>query len=777
MRLPLGALETGILTMKVGMQTMQSTLGAFTGHQRSPMLAEPPVNGPQDIDAAISHFVNNLLRIGRLTRPDAAAVTEAMQRAARAAQSSFGFVNLTDPRNLMLPLEAALSTGTLMAEMALRGIAAIDLIPMERMPRFIADATEMFSEVGIFTSVQYPSLIEQHKRQLARNPNDHATRAELGRTYLKCALYEQAVRELEIAAKDPATRAMAMHEAAVAQYRAGRYRQGVEAAAESMQADPTNERVRFWLWLCAHTIGGYPESVPAAHRMEQRTGNAPTRLRYEDITVRAGLDKTSAGRGTAIIDYNNDGYLDVVIAAAQAGVNLYRNNGDGTFTDVSVSSGLDQCTNGFAITAADYDNDGFVDLFVTRLGFYAGDVNLYHNNGDGTFTDVTEQAGLKFWGPVFGTSWVDYDCDGHLDLLITSNLGGVFDRHLPNRLFHNNGNGTFTEVSAAAGLSSAAPTIGSCWGDYNNDGYPDLFISSGIGQPQLFRNNGNGTFTDVTSAAGLDGKLIGSICHFCDYDNDGWLDIVQFAWSDHEDAIYTMQHGEAPASASVTRILHNNRDGTFTARGRELGLVEGWGSMSGNIADLNNDGRLDIILGNGSPRMDRVEPLVILENDHGLYRNVTFTAGLPFAGKSHGVNAADLFGDGRMSVLVAAGGAYPGELLTSTLYCPTERLGNYLNVRLQGTKSNRSAIGARITLRAGGGLQMREVSGGTNFGCLPLEQHFGLAELTQVDSLEVRWPSGLVQHFANPPVNDTIQIVEGAEGWQRVYEAREKDGL
>src|SRR5262249_14369884 len=150
--------------------------------------------------------------------------------------------------------------------------------------------------------------------------------------------------------------------------------------------------------------------------------------------------------------------------------------------------------------------------------------------------------------------------------------------------------------------------------------------------------------------------------------------------------------GAAPEDAPVTRIWHNNRNGTFTPRDREVGIVGAWGTMSGNCADLNNDGHLDFLLGNGSPRMDRLEPLVLLENDGHRFHNTTFTAGLPFIGKSPGTNAADLFGDGRMCIIIAAGGAYPGDLLTTNVYQPSERLGNYLNIRVQGVKSNRSAI-------------------------------------------------------------------------------------
>src|SRR5262249_31014382 len=189
-------------------------------------------------------------------------------------------------------------------------------------------------------------------------------------------------------------------------------------------------------------------------------------VQLEAIAARIGLDKTSGGRGMAVFDYNNDGRLDVVIACAHGGCNLYRNNGDGSFTDVFIESGLDTAINAFIITIGDYNNDGYDELFITRLWFYGGEGQLFPNNGDGTFTDVTTQAGLKMWGPAFSASWVDYDLDGKLDLFVANNIGGIFDRKTPNRLFHNKGDGTFVEVTRAAGLATMWPTIGSAWGDY-----------------------------------------------------------------------------------------------------------------------------------------------------------------------------------------------------------------------------------------------------------------------------------------------------------------------
>ena len=770
LRISASFVEAGLTVMNSGVRTMQTGIEKLAGQKSDPGTGAPPVNGPECLDSAFSDFANRLVRIGRMTPLEPGEVVKSMGEVVQSARKSFGYLDLSSPRALLLPLAVPLSLGGMFGEAMLRAIAVSSVIKPSRMPRFVDQVAEMFSDIGVFAGVEYGKLIERYRRRLMERPDDNATRLELGHVYVKCGLHDEAVRELDIAVKNPATRALALHERAVAHYRAGRFEQAVSDGTAAMVANPGNERARAWLWLSSRSLGGYPESVPQEYRMEMKAGYEPTSIRYEDIAAKIGLDKTSAGRGTAVFDYNNDGLLDIVITAAHAGCNLYRNNGDGTFTDVSIDSGLDKCVNGFVVAAGDYDNDGFVDLFVTRSGFYVGNTTLYHNNGDGTFTDVSARAGIETWGPGFTASWVDYDCDGYLDLFIAHNLGGLLDRRVPNRLFHNNGDGTFTDVTKESGLGgSVFPTIGSAWGDYDNDGRPDLFISSGLGRPQLYRNNGDGTFAEVGVKAGLAELVIGSTCFWCDYDNDGWLDIVQFVWSDHEDVVYTMKTGHAPEGGGVCRVFHNNRDGTFSKRDRELGFDGCWGTMSGNFGDLNNDGYLDILLGNGSPRMDRLEPLILLENDGRKFHNVTFSAGLPFVGKSHGTNCADLFGDGRLSVLVAAGGAYPGDLLTSSVYCPKERGGNYLNVRLTGTKSNRDAIGARLTLISGDARQTREVGGGTNFGCLPCEQHFGLADRTQVEALEIRWPSGLRQRVENPPVNDTIRVTEGRADWESVY--------
>jgi tetratricopeptide (TPR) repeat protein len=766
--LPASLIEAGLITVQSALGAAQKTVEKISGQTRQPA-RDVPVDGPGDIDTAVSDFANRVARILRYTPLDVSEIPGASSAIVAAARRAFSYVNLRDPHQLGFPAQLAISVGTLMTQSALRGLAAWEVMGPSRIPLLARDFVEMFTEFPVYIGLEYREAMERARARLVAAPDDNKTRFELGQMLVKCGRYTEAEKELVRVPSNSYFYDAAIYEAAVALYRAGQFESAARASVEALNANPQNERARMWLWLTAQKLGGYPDYATAAHRMEVRAGYDKPKVEFEDIANKIGLDKTAANRGTAIFDYDNDGYLDIAIATAHGGISLFHNNGDGTFTDVSVGSGLDGCVEAFGITVGDYNNDGYADIFVTRFGFYAGHGHLYRNNGNGTFTDVTQQAGLSVWGPGFAASWVDYDNDGLLDLYIPNNMGSLFERKIPNRLFHNNGDGTFTEVTEQSGLGTMWPSIGGAWADYNNDGRQGLFVSNGIGRSQLYRNNGDGTFTDVSQEAGVDGLLFGSPVFWWDYDNDGWLDIFQCSWSDHEDVIYTMRHNEGPPDGSPMRIYHNNRNGTFTQVNRAVGITGCYGTMSANFGDFNNDGLLDLVLGNGSPKMDRVEPPTILENHDGIFHNTTFSSGLPLTGKSHGVNLADLFGDGRLSVIIAAGGAYPADLLTTNVYYPKTLAGNYLNVRLTGIISNRSAIGARVALEAGGRKQFRQVSGGSNFGCLPFEQHFGLAEVTKVEALEVRWPSGLVQRFEDLPINKTLQFTEGQPSWVEVY--------
>ncbi len=765
--------ETGWSLMDTMLRSAQSVVGALAGEEPAKPSSEPPLQGPPNLDEAAADFGNRLALLAMMTPFTRDVLSDSWKHILDAAIKSFGGIEPKGLRQWMaLPFQLPLSFGNMFSQVGLRGLHAYYTVGLKDVAELALYGLQVFTDAEIYTTLQYNEHLSQLAEQVRLAPSDARMRFLLGDTYIKLGRYIEASQELAEAAKDPAIRPAALQQSSVANYYAGNFSQASRDGAASLALEPSNDKTRFWLWQAAQKLGGYPSEVPEALRMELKVGYHPTKVQFENIATQIGLDKTSGGRGTAVFDLDGDGYLDVVVASNHGGISVYRNNGDGTFRDASVGSGLEHCYDTFAIGVGDYNNDGWDDLYITRLGFYPGESQLFRNNGDGTFTDVSKEAGVGNWGAVFTAVWADYDCDGRLDLFISGNQGKLFEPNLSNHLFHNNGDGTFADVTKQAGISAVSPTIGCSWGDYNNDGYPDLFLSSAIGRAQLYRNNGDGTFTDVSREAGIDEISLGFISLWCDYDNDGWLDLVQFVWSPEDDMLHTLIHGKGPANGHPLRVFHNNRDGTFTLKSEELGFDECWGTMCGNMGDFNNDGYMDMLLGNGAPPMDRTEPPILYEYDGvGKFHNVTFAAGLPFTGKGHGANMADLFGDGRLSLIIADGGMYPGDMLATSVFQPKTLPGNYLNVRLTGTTSNRNAIGARLKLEAGGRSQYRLVSGGSGFGCMPFEQHFGLGDIGQIDSLEIVWPSGLKQRFENLPVNNSIKIVEGDSVWEEIYRA------
>jgi hypothetical protein len=762
-------MENGLMGMDALLRRVQSVVDQLAGQTTTTKWREAPVEGPVDIEDATADLANRLMRLALASNRDA---VDKCWQALDATLRSLPRNSLASlPHWFALPFQLPLAVGSLTVQEIMRTFGSLPAIRPELWGDFLTFTVDLFSDLPVYFTLQYGAELERYQQYLQQHPNDAWAHLQFGRTFMKCGLFQEAVNQLEVAARDPRVQRRAHYESLVANYRLGAYAHAIRHGVTCLEAEPTDERARYWLWLAAQKAGGYPDTVRQDLRMEVVAGFHPTAVQLEEVATEIGLDKTCGGRGTAVFDSNGDGTLDVVIAGAHAGCSLYRNNGDGTFTDISTGSGLDRCVYSFGLAVGDYDNNGLPDLFVSGLGFFDGQGMLMRNNGDGTFTDVTKEAGLGMWGPAFTATWVDYDGDGYLDLFVVNTLGGLFNRKTPNRLYHNNGDGTFTDVTAEAGLQTVWPTIGTTWGDFSNNGRPDLFISN-AGPAQLFRNNGDGTFTDVSRAAGIDAPAISFVCVCCDIDDDGWLDIVQFTWSRPQDAIYTLRTGQGPEGSSPLRVFRNNRDGTFTDIAPQRGLTGCWGTMSGTVGDFNNDGYLDILLGNGDPSIDRTEAAILLENDGRQFHNVTFAAGMPFTGKGHGSNMADLAGDGRLHLIVANGGFYPGDLLTTTVHRPKRLPGNYLNVRLVGTRSNRDAIGARLTLRASGRTQHRLVSGGTGFGCLPYEQHFGLGTATQIEGLEIRWPSGHVQRLEQLPHNQSVRIVEGQAGWEAVYPNR-----
>ena len=486
------------------------------------------------------------------------------------------------------------------------------------------------------------------------------------------------------------------------------------------------------------------------------------------------------GSGCAWLDYNNDGLMDLYVVSgrnldgitnhsAADGVgstnHLYRNNGDGTFTDVTAAAGVGGKGFGMGVTAGDFDNDGNEDLYITNYD----SAILYHNNGNGTFTDVTAKAGVENRHFGVGTAFLDYDRDGHLDIFVGNYL--KFDPtyrryysadHYPgpldydpesNRLLHNNGDGTFTDVSRQSGIGAApGRAMGVTTGDFDNDGYPDIYVANDTMPSFLYHNNRNGTFTniavEVNVAYGQNGEATSSMGPiFGDYDNDGWQDLFV-------------------SDARYHRLFHNpgQPDGVFIDTTDEAGVssVSGqytaWGD---GFFDFDNDGWKDLFVVNGGLTwLIPMESSLLRNNGNGTFSDISTEAGKFFEHRivSRGACFADYDNDGYVDAFIVTLGG-EGILLHNTP--PAGKRNHWLTVRLVGTESNRDGYGASVEAFAGDTHQVVQAVSETGY----LSQsdprpHFGLGQHAEVDKLIIRWPSGIVQTLEHVKADQILTVKE-----------------
>jgi enediyne biosynthesis protein E4 len=574
----------------------------------------------------------------------------------------------------------------------------------------------------------------------------------------------------------------------------------------------------------------FQRSSAASGKSENNSGHAAG-FYFTDVAAQAGLGEAinvyggltqkrwlleEIGCGVALFDYDNDGWLDIFLVNGtrfkdispqhQPANFLFHNNRDGSFTNVTEKAGLLRSGWGQGCCVGDYDNDGCEDLVVT----YWGGIVLYHNNGDGTFTDVTQKVGLVQNGPTprwnTGCCFLDYDRDGHLDLFVANYVN--FDPRLApqpgqnqycryyglsvgcgpqglsggtNILYHNRGDGTFEDVSERSGVSTprglVAPTfvndqwipagsygLGVCAADFDNDGWPDIYVACDSVPSRFYHNNQDGTFEEVGTQIGCalneNGTPQGGMgVGVGDYDCDGWLDIVKTNYSDQ-----------------TANLYHNNGDGTFYDAVFQAGLgvntkYLGWGV---GLFDFDNDGWADIFMSNGHvfPEVDSRRLHVTFKQRKILYKNlggrfldVTSNSG-PAVTQPHssrGTAFGDFDNDGDVDIAVINMNEGP-----SLLRNDCRLRNNWLKVKCVGTKSNRSAIGARVRVVTGRHSQINEVMSGSSYMSQnDFRLHFGLGQATQADLVEVRWPLGLTESFRNVAANQLIVMQEGKGITQR----------
>ena len=572
-----------------------------------------------------------------------------------------------------------------------------------------------------------------------------------------------------------------LHQSAVHSKKRGA--QGAIRELTALLTKDTNDAESRWLINIAYMqLGLYPDEVPknwlipaSLFNSEQEIGDFP------DFAPMAGLDVTGHAGGVIMEDFDGDGLLDVMISSSgpRDQLRLFHNNGDGTFADVTEQAGLMGEVGGLNLIVTDYNNDGHPDVLVLRGGWWNkfGEypMSLLRNNGDGTFDDVTEAAGLMSLHPTQTAAWADFDNDGYLDLFV-GHESSKDDPH-PSQLFHNNGDGTFTEIGKKSGLSELGFVKGVAWGDYNLDGRPDLYVSVMGGKNHLFRNDGPSSakgepvtswrFTDVAASAGVDTQRNSFATWFFDYDNDGWPDIFVAGYSTESVAdVGAFEMGKA-VKAEKPRLYHNNHDGTFSDVTQAVHLDRAILVMGANFGDLDNDGFLDIYLGTGESSYQALLPNRMFRNDKGQrFLDVTTSGGFGNLQKGHGVAFGDLENTGNEDVFEEMGGALPGDTYHSMLYHNPGHGNHWLTLRLEGVKTNRAAFGARIcvTVESQGAERQiyRTVGYGSSFGGNPLEQHIGLGDATIAKLIKIEWPSsGLTQRFAEVKTDQTFRLREG----------------
>ncbi len=548
---------------------------------------------------------------------------------------------------------------------------------------------------------------------------------------------------------------------------------------------PDNLAARWLLNIAAMTVGDYPGKVPSRWVIPPSTFNSEYDIkRFVDVAGPAGLAVNELSGGSATEDFDGDGLLDVIVTSIglRDQMHFFRNNGDGTFGDRTREAGLIGLTGGLNVVTGDFNNDGFVDVLVLRGGWMRDKGrypnSLLKNNGDGTFEDVTEAAGVLSFHPTQTAAWFDFDGDGWLDLFI-GNESSPGARNHPCELYRNNRNGTFTEMAQAAGVSTRAYVKGVAAGDFNNDGRPDLYLSIKGRANILFRNDGPDTnggwrFIDVSAAAGVQMPMESFPTWFFDYDNDGWEDLFVGGYQITDVGDIAADYLGLPSKGTRAKLYRNRGDGTFADVTGAAHLDHVLQAMGCNFGDLDNDGWLDFYLGTGDPDLLTIVPNRMFRNAEGrFFQDVTTSGGFGNLQKGHGVSFADLDNDGDQDVHEDMGGAVSSDVYPNVLFVNPGHGNHWLKLQLVGVKANRAAMGARIKVTvkrpAGDRVIYRTVNTGGSFGCNPLRQEIGLGDATAITSVEIRWPgSGTVQTLGGLELDKYYRIREDAKMPERL---------
>ena len=512
-----------------------------------------------------------------------------------------------------------------------------------------------------------------------------------------------------------------------------------------------NEYVYRWLLNLAYMIKGeYPDGVPSKWLIPQlMPSDSISFPEFPEIAIETGLDHISLAGGSIVEDFNQDGFYDIIASSwgVDNQIQYFKNSGDGRFVNLTKNANLMDITGGLNIVHGDYNNDGLADLFILRGGWFGEDGqhpnSLLKNNGDDSFTDVTIAANIYSERPTQTASWGDFNNDGWIDIFVGNE--SAEGTYYPSELFRNNGDGTFTEIAQSVGLNIIGFVKGAVWGDINNDGLLDLYVSR-LGESNLlFENSGpekNWLFKEIASQAGVTEPLNSFPVWFWDYNNDGWEDIWVSGYEASSGDV-AMDYLGLKHSGESPRLYQNNKDGTFIDVTKQTNMDHPLLTMGSNFGDLNHDGFLDFYAGTGDPDYRSIQPNRMFLNKNGLsFDDVTFQGRFGHLQKGHGVSFADLDKDGDQDVHAVMGGAYEGSAYQNVLFENPGGWGNHwIGLSLRGGETNKLAIGARIEVVLTNETSIhRTVSSGGSFGGNPLNQMIGLGKNKKIKEVKIYWP-------------------------------------
>lgn len=546
------------------------------------------------------------------------------------------------------------------------------------------------------------------------------------------------------------------------------------------EADPADTRSAWLINVACMTLGTYPDAVPAAVRVDPGTWKSDQAFtRFLDVAPDLGINRTSLTGAAAIEDFDGDGLLDLLTCEwdSRVPINFLRNTGKGGFEEFTREAGLEGILGGINLIPADYDNDGDMDLFVAR-GAWWGELgkhpnSLLQNMGAGRFADVSYLAGVAGEGldlPCQSAAWADVDNDGLLDLYAATEP--TAQQAARSQLFANGGGGRFHDIAEAAGVLNERNAKGCAFGDVDGDGLADLYVSNFMEKNRLYINLGERKFEDVAEERELTGPIRSFDTWFFDYNHDGNLDLfVTSYWTDVTIVAREFLGREPEAIAEASTIYRGNGKGSFAEVGKSDGITRTIVSPGGSFGDLDNDGWLDVYLATGYPGYDALMPNVMLRNQGGeRFADVTTSGGFGHLQKGNSVVFADWDEDGDQDVFLQVGGAFTVDAFGDALFeNPGFPEHNWIKIKLVGTVSNRSAIGARLKLRVraqDGSVReiYRTVGARSSQGAGPSRLHIGLGESKEVEELEITWPaSGITQRVRDLAGGRLWTIEEAAE--------------